>query len=100
MAIFQAAARWTLEALRINVMDADLHAWRGEALAELKTRRQSGRGVCGRHRLEPEDAKLRFSLAECYVDVQEPAKAKSCAGGVAKTRAGSPGGDDLLEKIK
>jgi tetratricopeptide (TPR) repeat protein len=94
------AARWALEALHINVMDAQVHQFRAEALAVQGLPVAAAEEYATAVELEPDDASLRLALAETYIKAQAPAKAKGVLEELLKRDAEQPRAKELLESLK
>lgn len=71
------AARWTLEGLHIQVMDAELHAWRGEAFAGQGNAPEAAGEYAVAVELNPDDLKSHLALARSLVQANRPAEAKA-----------------------
>jgi predicted Zn-dependent protease len=95
-----AAARWTLDALHIDVMDVELHQWRAEALLALGTPRPAAEEYAAAVELEPDDPKLRLALAQTYVKAGEAAKAKDALQELLKREPDHAAAAKLLETLK
>jgi len=95
-----AAARWTLEGLHIQVMDADLHAWRGDALAG----QGNAAGAAGEYavavELNPDEARLRLALAAALVKDKRPAEAKAALEELLKRHPDHAGAKKMLESVQ
>ena len=95
-----AAARWSLEGLHIQVVDADLHRYRAEALVEQGDPRAAVDEYEAAVELDPEQLTLRLALAETLVKAGEPAKAKLALEELLKLDISHAAAKQLLEKIK
>jgi Tfp pilus assembly protein PilF len=95
-----AAARWALDALHISVVDPELHAWRAEALGIQGQASQAAHEYAMAIEIEPDDPKLRLSLAQMYVKANEPAKAKTALEELLKRDPDQADAAELLEKLK
>ena len=95
-----AAARWALEALRINVMDTELHRWRGQALAALEKPSAAADEYATAVELEPDDAALRIALARSYEAAGDRGKARAAVEALLARESDNEEGIELLEKLK
>jgi tetratricopeptide (TPR) repeat protein len=95
-----AAARWSLEGLHIQVMDAELHGWRAEALAAQGSASEAAEEYAAAVELDPEQPKLRLALARSLVKAEQPDKAKSALEELLKLDPDYPTARELLESLK
>ncbi len=95
-----AAARWALEAMRINVMDGELHQWRAEALAADKNPVAAAEEYATAIELEPDDARLRIALAQTYEAAGRRADARAALEALLAREPGHEEATELLEKLK
>lgn len=79
---FDAAARWAREALYIDVMDAEIHATLGKAMAKLKQTERAAEHFQNAIRLDPKQTGWRLALAKNYVEAGQNDKAKSALTGL------------------
>src|SRR5262249_22291436 len=97
---WDAAARWSLEGLHIQVMDVELHAWRGEALLGQGSAAASAKEYDVAAQLEPDEMKWRMAQARALVKAREPAKAKRVLDELLKRDPNYPGAESLLESLE
>ncbi|MEX0979062.1 MAG: tetratricopeptide repeat protein, partial [Pirellulales bacterium] len=95
-----AAARWTFEGLHIQVMDAELHAWRGEALSGQGNAAGAAAEYAVAVELNPDDAKLRLALAAALVKANRPADAKAALEALLKREPGDSAARRMLESLE
>jgi tetratricopeptide (TPR) repeat protein len=92
--------RWTREALHIDVLDVDVHAWRAEALVELDEVADAAEEYAVAVELDPERPKLRLALAETYLKAKRPEDAKAALAELLKRQPDHNDAVRLLETIK
>ncbi len=97
---YTAAARWALDALRINVMDGELHQWRAEALAGTKQPAAAAEEYATAVELEPDDAALRIALAETYEAAGQRDKARAALEALLAREPGHEEATRLMETLK
>jgi tetratricopeptide (TPR) repeat protein len=96
---YPAAGRWSLEALRIDVRDVEVHAWRGEALMEQGSAAAAAQEYAVAVELEPDEPKWRLVLAQAYLKASDDQKAKTVLQELLKQEEDYPGARELLESI-
>jgi tetratricopeptide (TPR) repeat protein len=96
----EAAARWTGEALHIDVRDVDIHAWRAEALAKLGKPAEAADEYAVAIELDPEQSKLRLALAQLYLDQGDSEKAKAVLKALVDREPNNDAAAKLLEGIR
>src|SRR5262249_23033884 len=74
---YPAAGRWTLEALRIDVRDVEVHQWRAEALVAQGSAADAAGEYAMAVELEPDEPRWRMILAQTWITAGQPEKAKS-----------------------
>ncbi len=94
------ADRWTAEALHIQVMDGDVHAWRGAALAGQNNSADAAREYRVAVELSPDELPLQMDLARALVASDQRAEAKTVLAELIKRRADHPGAQDLLDSLE
>lgn len=94
-----AAARWAGEALHIQVMDPDLHAWRAEALAASDQPAAAAEAYAVAVELKPDDAPLRLALAGALVAARRPAEAKAALEELLERDPDHAGAQKMLESL-
>jgi cellulose synthase operon protein C len=94
------AARWSLEALHIDVIDPQLHAWRGEALAAGGGHAAAADEYGVAIELEPEDPRWRLAQAQAYAHSGQQEKAREALEELKKLSPEYPGAESLLESLK
>jgi predicted Zn-dependent protease len=94
-----AVDRWTREALHIDVRDAEVHAWRGEALAGAGSPAAAAEEYAVAVELDPQQPKLRLALAQMYLKAQQPDRAKAAVTELLKRDPDNQAANELLEAI-
>ena len=95
-----AAARWALEGLYIQVVDADLHRYRAEALAGQGDPLAAADEYAAAVELDPEQLALRLKLAETLVKANQPDKARAALEELLKIDTSHAAARQLLESLK
>jgi len=94
------AARWTLEGLHIQVMDAELHAWRAEAFAGQGNAPAAAGEYAVAVELNPDDLKSHLALARSLVKAQRPADAKAALEVLLKRDPSHSDAKKMLESLQ
>ncbi|MEX0679020.1 MAG: tetratricopeptide repeat protein [Pirellulales bacterium] len=95
-----AAQRWTLEGLHVQVMDAELHAWRGEAFGGQGNAAEAAKEYAVAVELNPDDAKSRLALARSLVKADQPAEAKAALEELLKRDPSHSEAKKMLESLE
>ncbi len=95
-----AAERWTREGLHIQVLDANLHAWRGAALAGLERNAEAADEFAVAVELSPDEPALRVSHAEALIAAERTAEARTVLEELLKRDADNPSAAKLLKSLK
>jgi tetratricopeptide (TPR) repeat protein len=95
-----AAARWSLEGLHIQVLDADLHAWRGRALEAQGDAAAAAGEYAVAVELEPDDPKRQLALAGALVKANRPAEAKAALKKLLEREPNHTAAKEMLERLK
>jgi FimV-like protein len=73
---FNSALSWAKQALHIDVMDAEVHATLGKAMARLKQKPEAAEHLEDAIRLNPKQVEWRLDLAKVYVESKKDDKAR------------------------
>ncbi len=95
-----AAGQWSLEGLRIQVMDPQLHQWRAEALAALGNAAAAADEYAAAVELDPDDLALRLALAKMHIQAKRPDRAKPVLEELLKLDPKHQGAQELLETLE
>jgi tetratricopeptide (TPR) repeat protein len=95
-----AAARWTREGLHIQVMDVELHSWRGAAFSGLGDAAAAADEHAVAVELNPDDAGLRLALAGSLVKAGKPAEAKMALEALLKHDPDHAAAKKMLESLR
>lgn len=94
-----AAARWTREALHIDVRDVEMHVWRAEALSAQALPADAAREYDMAVTLAPDRNDLRLALAQAYLAAAQPAQAKAAVKALLEREPDNGEVKELLEKL-
>lgn len=97
---FAAAERWSREGLHIQVLDANLHAWRAAALSELKRPAEAAEEYAVAVELSPDDTALRLSQAEALIAADRKADARGVLEELLKRDADNEPAAKLLKSLE
>jgi predicted Zn-dependent protease len=97
---FAAADRWTLEGLHIQVLDANLHAWRAMALGSLEQPEAAAEEFAVAVELSPDEPQLRISHAEALIAADRRAEARAVLKELLKRDAGNESATKLLKSLE
>jgi len=95
-----AADRWTREGLHIQVLDANLHAWRGAALAGLGRNAEAADEFAVAVELSPDDPELGVSHAQALIAIDHKADARAVLEELLKRDAGNESAAKLLKQLE
>ncbi len=95
-----AAERWTGEALQIQVMDADLHAWQAQAFSKQQKPAAAAEEFSVAVELNPDDPQLRMQLAQSLIDADQRDAARKVLDELLQRAADHPGARQLRESLK
>jgi Tfp pilus assembly protein PilF len=94
-----AAARWTREALHIDVRDVEMHVWRAEALMAQSQPGHAAREYDMAVELAPDRNDLRLALAQAYLQSAQTAQAKAAIKTLIEREPDNTAAKELLEKL-
>jgi tetratricopeptide (TPR) repeat protein len=94
-----AADRWATEALHIQVIDPELHAWRAESLASQGNAAAAADEFATAIELDPDQPKWRLSLAAALVKSDRRAEAKTALEELLKREPDNADAKKLLETL-
>jgi cellulose synthase operon protein C len=97
---FAAADRWALEALRIQVMDSELHQLRARALDQLGQPAAAADEYAALVELDPENLPSRLALARMHAAAGQKERAKAALEELLAIDPNHPGAKELLEKLE
>jgi len=97
---FAAADRWAIEALRIQVMDPELHQLRAQALDQLDKPAAAADEYAATVELDPENLPMRLALARMHLAAGQKAQAKAALDELLAIDPNHPGAKELLEKLE
>lgn len=95
-----AAERWTREGLHIQVLDANLHAWRGAALAGLEQHAQAAEEYAVAVELSPDEPELRVSQAQALIAAGRQAEGRAVLEVLLKREADHEPAKKLLKSLE
>ncbi len=94
-----AAERWTLEGLHIQVQDANLHAWRAQALIAQGQAADGAQEYAAAVELSPDDSQLRLDHAKALVASGQKPAAKTALEELLKRAGDHPAAQELLDSL-
>lgn len=95
-----AAERWTREGLHIQVLDANLHAWRGAALAGLGQNAEAADEFAVAVELSPDQPELRVSQAQALIAADRKTEARTILEALLKRDADHQSAAKLLKTLE
>jgi thioredoxin-like negative regulator of GroEL len=97
---FEAAARWALDAIHIDVTSPNAHATRARALSQIKRHLDSIEEYETAIRLEPKNLEWRFALVKACVAAGRKDRARQVLAELLQHDAKYPGAQDLLDRLE
>ena len=94
------ARRWAMEALEIQVEDADAHRLLAVALVDLNELDRAIEEFETAIEINPAHLQQRFALADALLQARQPAKAKKVLEELLRRDPKFPGADTLLESLE
>ncbi len=95
----KAVARWTREALHIDVRDVELHVWRAEALAAEGAPADAAAEYEMAVLIDPERADLQLALAQAQIKADQPQQAKQTLTALLEREPKNTQAKELLETL-
>ncbi|QDU97683.1 tetratricopeptide repeat protein [Lignipirellula cremea] len=97
---YEAARRWSQQAMQIDIQSAEAHALLAGALVGLEKYADAIEEFETALELDPERSDWRFALADACVQAGDKAKAKATLQALLKRDASYPGAEVLLESLE
>jgi tetratricopeptide (TPR) repeat protein len=97
---FAAVEKWTVSGIHIDVLDADLHAWRAQSARKRHEPKLAIDELTAAIEIEPKKSAPRFALAEAYRDADRRDKARETLEELLGRDPEYPGAKALLESLR